>query len=241
MTTRRYSLNKDEALQKWLGMVVRLLRKQLGITQEELAWRSKMHRTYIADIERGARNVTLRSIENLAKALQVTVGNLLSYASAPEQLALGQTSLKSSRRAEEILLIEDNVADATMTQRAFRLAKMTNPLRILQDAEGGWDYLCGIGQYTSNGPTHPALILLDLNLPGISGLEFLRRLKDDLRMKDIPVAVLTISRSDRMIIECSRLGVVNYIVKPLSFESLVQVTPALNLHLTLSPSHSPRG
>lgn len=240
MITSRSIPKDDRALQKWLGMVVKLLRKQLGITQEELAWRSKMHRTYIADIERGARNVTLRSIENLANALQVTVSNLLSYASAPGHLALGQDSMPGSRPSREILLIEDNAADASLTLRAFRLARMTNPLRILPDAEGAWDFLCGIGEYASNGPGQPALILLDLNLPGISGMEFLRRIKGDLRMKEIPVVVLTISRSDRMIIECSRLGVVNYIVKPLSFESLVQVTPKLNLHLTLSPPHSPR-
>ena len=228
------------ALQAWLGVVVKLLRKQMGITQEELAWRSKMHRTYIADIERGSRNVTLRSIENLANALQVTVGNLLSYASSPGQLALGQDGLKTVPSPGEILVIEDNEADASLTHRAFRLARMTNPLRILPDAEGAWDYLCGVGQYASHGPAHPALILLDLNLPGISGLDFLRRIKDDLRMRDIPVAVLTVSRSDRLIIECGRLGVVNYIVKPLSFENLVQVTPKLNLHLTLSPPHTVR-
>ena len=118
---------------------------------------------------------------------------------------------------------------------------MTNPLRILHDAEAAWDYLCGIGQYTSTGPASPALILLDLNLPGISGLDFLRRIKDDLRMKEIPVVVLTVSRSDRMIIECGRMGVLNYIVKPLSFEHLLQVTPKLNLHLTLSPANHPSG
>lgn len=93
---------KPEAeLQERLGLVVRTHRRQLGLTQDELAWRSNMHRTYIADIELGARNVTLRSIVNLAKALQLTVGSLVSFASATGVGA-------ANAEAGEILLVEDS-------------------------------------------------------------------------------------------------------------------------------------
>jgi CheY-like chemotaxis protein len=199
-----------------------------------------MHRTYLADIERGARNVTLRSIVNLAMALQVTVGNLMAYATSPGSSIpiLGDKS--PSRAAGEILLVEDNALDAALTERAFKRARFTNPLRIIRDGEEALDYLHGAGTYAKRGGSRPQLILLDLNLPGMSGLELLRRLKGDKRTRDIPVVVLTMTQSDIIVIECCRLGAKNYIVKPIGIESLVKITPKLNMHLTLG-TPVPRG
>lgn len=227
MSTSPETPSADINLQAWLGETVKALRRRLGITQEELAWRADLHRTYIADIERGARNVTLRSMDSLAKAFEMTVGELLSNVSVPNA-RVGS----ASAGPEEILLVEDNAADAALTLRAFRLAKVANPLRVLPHAEAAWEYLTGRGAEAA-GPQRPALMLLDLNLPGISGVELLRRAKAEPALRDIPVIVLTVSRHDRVILECSRLGVVNYIVKPLSFESFVRVSPRLNLRLTL--------
>jgi len=215
-------------IQAWLGETVKALRRRLGLTQEELAWRANLHRTYIADIERGARNVTLRSMESLAKALELSVGDLLSNISLP-----AARSGSGPAGSEDILLVEDNATDAALTLRAFRLVRVTNPLRVMPSAEAAWEYLTGKGTASSVGPQRPALILLDLNLPGISGVEFLRRVKLEPALRDIPVVVLTVSRHDQVIIECSRLGVVNYIVKPLRFEDFVRVSPRLNLRLTL--------
>ena len=225
-------LSADIDLQAWLGETVKSLRRRMGLTQEELAWRANLHRTYIADIERGARNVTLRSIESLAKALEMSVGELLSTVSVPFSCPGG-----GSAKTPEILLVEDNAADAALTLRAFRLAKLSNPLRVVPHAEAAWEYLTGTGAESAAGPRQPALILLDLNLPGISGVDLLRRIKEDPARREIPVIVLTVSRHDRVILECSRLGVVTYIVKPLSFENFVRVAPRLNLRLTVG---SPR-
>src|SRR5258708_20449390 len=86
---KRHAIPKpdiDRDLQARFGAVVRTCRQRIGITQEELAWRANLHRTYIADIERGARNVTLRSVAGLAKALEQTVGNLLSHACLPAEM-----------------------------------------------------------------------------------------------------------------------------------------------------------
>ncbi|MBX3750409.1 MAG: response regulator [Opitutaceae bacterium] len=218
----------DIDLQAWLGETVKALRRRLGLTQEELAWRANLHRTYIADIERGARNVTLRSIESLAKALEMSVGELLSNVSVP-----ASRPGAGGEGTQDILLVEDNATDAALTLRAFRLVKVANPLRVMPHAEAAWEYLMGKGASSQAGPQRPAIILLDLNLPGISGVEFLRRLKLEPTLRDIPVIVLTVSRHDQVIIECSRLGVVNYIVKPLKFEDFVRISPRLNLRLTL--------
>ena len=86
-------LKNEIPLQVHLGRAVRLQRQQLGITQEELAWRADMHRTYVADIERGGRNVTLRSVSHLASALEVSVADLLATAGT----SLDQPSLQVSR------------------------------------------------------------------------------------------------------------------------------------------------
>ena len=192
-----------------------------------------MHRTYIADIERGARNVTLKSILNLARALQVTVGKLLTAATAPAGAALRGGVPAAKTESREILLIEDSETDAAMTERAFRKARFTNPLRIVRSAESGLDYLQGAGRFARRRRERPRLILLDINLPQMSGVEFLRRIKSDKHTRDIPVVVLTVSQSDRTIVECGRFGAENYIVKPLGIENLVRITPNLNLHLTL--------
>lgn len=236
---KRHQVSKkgDADLQRRLGAVVRTCRQQLGITQEELAWRADMHRTYIADIERGARNVTLRSVVNLAAALEVAIGDLFSYADSSVAPARGGTGAGAAQSGSgEILLVEDSSADAALTVRAFKHACMTNPIRIARSGEDALDFLFGVGRHAKRKRVTPQLILLDINLPEMSGLEFLRRVKADERTRDIPVVVLTVSRNDRTIMECAHLGAENYIVKPVRVENLVQVTPKLNLHLTLGSS-----
>lgn len=222
-----------------LGEVVRSCRQKLGVTQDELAWRSNLHRTYIADIERGARNMTLRSIMSLAEALQVTVGQLLLRATAPA--ATGAVADARLARTGEILLIEDNLEDASMTLRAFKRARITNKVRTARDAEEGLALLFGGTGRGRQKPLQPQLILLDLNLPGMSGLDFLRRIKGDKRTREIPVVILTVSSSDSTIIECGRLGTENYIVKPFGIDNLIRLNPKLNLQLTLGPLRRARG
>ncbi len=219
-------------VQSRLGGAIRRHRHQQGLTQEELAWRAGLHRTYLADIERGRRNITVRVINNLALALKVSISHLLV---PPEEIHAGL-------KAGEILLVEDNPVDAELTQRAIKKAKLTNPVRHVRDGEEALAYLLGNGPAGAQPPAIlPQLILLDLNLPKVSGLQVLRAIKSHARTRHIPVVVLTVSRSDKNIIECGRLGAANYIVKPVQCSSLRKVSPRLGLHwaLVTPPDTSP--
>lgn len=235
---KRQNLTADAAeLQSGLGRSVKVLRNQLGITQEELAWRANLHRTYIADIERGGRNITLRNIANLAKALEVTVASLLSLPGDP-----GRSG--SDAALGEVLLVEDEPADVELTLRAFARARLRNPVRVARDGAEALEMLFGPTDAPADPAApaaprrEPALVLLDLKLPKVSGLEVLQRLKSDERARAIPVVVLTSSHQDRTIQECARLGAANYILKPLDFEGLSRVTPSLSLAWALLKSPS---
>ncbi len=216
-----------------IGVAVKTHRGRLGVTQEELAWRAGLHRTYLADIERGGRNVTLRSIANLARALQISVGRLLQHAGG---VSAGRDSKQGA--VGGILLVEDNPADIKLTLRAFKRANFPNPVRVVQDGQEALDYLFRKGSYSKHKDRHPQLVLLDLNLPLISGVEVLRQMKASKQLSSIPVVVLTVSQQDENIIECGRLGAANYIVKPLGFDNLAKVTPNLGLQWTLAQSPS---
>ena len=136
----------------------------------------------------------------------------------------------------EILMIEDSLTDAELAQRAITMAGIANPLTIVTDAEEGLARLHGTGAYAKAGPYRPRLVLLDLNLPGMSGIEFLRRIKGDASTCEIPVVVLSLSENDRNIMACVRLGSGGYIIKPLDPDNLIRVAAKLKLPLTLLPS-----
>ena len=193
MTKRHHVLSADADLQTRLGAFVRACRHRLEITQEELAWRAEIHRTYLADIERGKRNVTLRTVANLAKTLRITIGHLFAHVTAPSGTAPRVASELVPNEVRDILLVEHHVAAAAETARAFKRAKLANPLKIVRDGESGLAYLFGTGRYARRKQARPQLILLVLDLPRMSGSEFLRRVKADERTSDIPVVILKVS------------------------------------------------
>ncbi|MBL9186284.1 MAG: response regulator [Opitutaceae bacterium] len=207
----------------------------MGITQEELAWRSDLHRTYIADIERGGRNITLRSVAQLAAALEVSVSSLLGVAEAAADASQGATTSPPVERAMgEVLLVEDDPSDVELTLRAFKRAKFANPVRVMADGAEALDYLLGAARdgKATMGPL-PQLVLLDLNLPKVGGLEVLRRIKANETTKNIPVVVLTASHRDENVIASARLGAENYIIKPVSFDNFCKVASRLSLRWAL--------
>ena len=214
-------------MQVRLGVAIKAQRMRLGVTQEELAWRAEMHRTYLADIERGGRNVTLKSIANLARALEVSIQHLLD-----ESVGMEPRELKISGLVE-ILLVEDNPQDAELTLLAFRRAKFTNPIKVVNHGREAFDYLNCTGRYAKRQTTMPQLVLLDLGLPDMTGLEVLRAIRSSKHTRNIPVVILTGSRLDKNILATSRLGAAHYIIKPMNIEAFSRSTQKFDLHWAL--------
>jgi len=216
-------------VKKTFGKSVREWRNHLGISQEQLAERADLHRTYVSDVERGARNLSLESITKLACALTVSVASLF-----PEVVPIGKAPIIPERNLVTVLLVEDNPDDAELTLLAFKRAHFTNQVHIARDGAAALDFLLRRGSYSARPAAEPPqLILLDLDLPKVNGLEVLRRIKADKKTRKIPVVILTASLDDRDMAECRRLGAKSYIVKPVDFQRLSQATPQLNLNWAL--------
>ncbi len=131
----------------------------------------------------------------------------------------------------EILIIEDNMADAEMTIRALKRSKLANSLLHVQDGEEGLDYIFCRGKYAGRHIENaPRVILLDLKMPKVNGIEVLQQVKGDERTKSIPVVMLTSSKEDPDIKTCYKLGVNSYVVKPVVFDSFAKAISELGLY-----------
>ena len=134
----------------------------------------------------------------------------------------------------EILLVEDNPHDVEMTLRALEKHKLTNKVHVIKDGAEALDYIFATGAYAGrNMHDTPKVILLDLKLPKVDGLEVLRKIKSDEHTKTIPVVVLTSSREEPDMIESYKLGVNSYIVKPVEFGKFQNAVQELGLYWLL--------
>jgi len=125
-----------------------------------------------------------------------------------------------------ILLVEDNPMDVDLTRRAFATRKLVHPLEIARDGEEALGHLA---RWEAGEPT-PLVILLDLKLPKVDGLQVLRRIKTHSRFRSIPVVVLTTSDEDRDVQTAYQLGANSYIVKPVDFDKFLQVAGQIELY-----------
>ncbi|MGH7929350.1 MAG: response regulator [Candidatus Binatia bacterium] len=127
---------------------------------------------------------------------------------------------------QPILLVEDNPVDVDLTLRAFARRKLGNPIEVARDGE---EALAFVARWEA-GEQSPAVILLDLKLPKIDGLEVLRQIKLHPKFSAIPIIVLTSSSEDRDIEEAYKLGANSYIVKPVEFEKFIEVAAQVELY-----------
>jgi CheY-like chemotaxis protein len=134
----------------------------------------------------------------------------------------------------EILLVEDNPTDAELATLALRAHKLANKLVWVKDGAEALDFLFGTGAYADRQTdVMPKVVLLDLRLPKVDGLEVLRRIKGDERTKRIPVVVVTSSKEDRDVVASYALGVNSYISKPVAFDEFSRVVGELGLYWLL--------
>lgn len=134
----------------------------------------------------------------------------------------------------EILLVEDNPNDVELTLHSLKKNKLANRIHVARDGEEALEYVFGAGDPASRTLTDlPKLILLDLKLPKVDGLEVLRRIKADPRTKTTPVVMLTSSREERDVVKSYNLGANSYIVKPVDFESFSEAVKQLGFYWLL--------
>ena len=134
----------------------------------------------------------------------------------------------------EIVLVEDNPDDAELTIRALKKGNITNNLIHLTDGAEALDFIFCTGKFSDRSNNiKPKLILLDLNMPKVNGIEVLQRLKSDEHTKTIPVVVLTSSREDPDVQTCYKLGVNSYIVKPVGFANFTKAVSEVGLYWVL--------
>lgn len=140
-----------------------------------------------------------------------------------------------------ILLVEDNESDELLTARAFKTSGIANELVVVRDGAEALDWFAGTGAHEGRDVTNlPTVVLLDLNLPKVSGLEVLRQIRADERTKTLPVVVLTSSRQDEDVVRSYSLGANAYVRKPVDFAEFASAAKTLGLFWLLLNEPMPR-
>jgi len=140
-----------------------------------------------------------------------------------------------------ILLVEDNEEDVELTMAALEELKLANEVVVTRDGVEALDYLYRRGPYGGRAEENPVVVLLDLKMPRVDGLQVLRQIKGDDALKTTPVVMLTSSREERDLVESYRLGANAYVVKPVDFEKFTEAVRELGVFWALINEAPPRG
>lgn len=144
-------------------------------------------------------------------------------------------------KPRRILLVDDSPRDLEMALDALQQYNLTNEVVTLRDGAEALDYMYRRGEFAARTDGDPAVVLLDLKMPRVDGIEVLRQLKADARFRYIPVVVMTSSREDRDLARCYELGVNAYVVKPLSFHEFVDAIRMLGTFWAVLNEPPPKG
>jgi two-component system, response regulator len=202
------------------GSAIRAHRKRLGFSQEELADRSGLHRTYITDVERGVRNVTMESMCKLIGALDVPFTTIFNDMEQTGERRDGTGgSSRASGKAVEILLVEDNPTHADHILQALKKHGVINRVLSVHSGEEALRVL------QQDGGSAPDMILLDLTLTESSSVEVVRRLRSSERTRSIPVVLLLDPDADPGHVEHVRSELTGAISKPVDFAEFSSLMP----------------
>ncbi|MCA9817756.1 MAG: response regulator [Cyanobacteriota/Melainabacteria group bacterium] len=169
-----------------LSRIIRKRREEVGMSQTVLAEKSGLHRTYINNIERGSKNISIESLKKIADSLSTTVSDLLTQA---EEVS------SESESPIKILLVEDNPADVFMFKRCIKKSSLDTAVTVIDSGSRAEEYLKSLT--TESSESHPDIVFLDLNLPGRTGHELLKDIKSNEMLRHIPVIILTTSANPK--------------------------------------------
>jgi two-component system response regulator len=143
-------------------------------------------------------------------------------------------------RSRTILLVEDNPDDVELTVRAFQKSHITNEIVVARDGTEALDYLFATGAYAGRDPVAPEVVLLDLNLPKLDGLEVLKRIRADERTRHLRVVMLTSSKEERDVLRSYDLGANSFVRKPVDFVEFAEAARQLGLYWLVLNEPPPR-
>lgn len=230
-------------LRQFVGAVIRDARWELDFTQEELASRSGLHRTYITDVETGKRNISIESLEKIAAALNTPLSTLFQKLEEKQtqplhlvhRVPLNKTPVT---RQIEILLVDDDISFIELTLHSFREANLKNVVHVARDGAEALEFIFATGDYENRKPPLTSLLIfLDLKLPKISGIEVLSKIRSSESTKDIPVIITTSSQSTSDFIKINELGIKYYLTKPINFSELTNIVSSYGLQWLLLEKH----
>ncbi|MCA9801539.1 MAG: response regulator [Cyanobacteria bacterium HKST-UBA02] len=194
---------ETEALLNALSKTIRKRREELGLSQTELAERAGLHRTYICNIERGTQNLSLESLNNIARSLDIPVARLIGEA---EEAAEEKSGLI------RILLIEDNPADVFVFKRCLKNSSHRTSLSVVDSGLKAFELIRKVGDKPRTSLAE--IVFLDLNLPGKSGHDLLKAFKQNESLRHIPVVILTTSSNPQDVKKTYGSYANSYLSKP---------------------------
>ena len=220
------------------GLAVKNLRLEKQMSQEELANRCGLHRTYISDIETGNRNVSLNNITKIARAIGIPLHEMFASVerfsrNGKKPITFHSPSPNRSKQPIEILLVEDDQNFIELILHELQQANINNNITIVRNGEEAIQYLFVKGMNAHPVPPSLRLVLLDLTLPLINGIDVLKRIRQEKSTKKIPVVVMTSSTSISDMEQCKKLDVEGYLTKPFKVTDFVSAMNKIGFNLYL--------